>query len=362
MITGSLNQFLDRYVAMIAQIKGRNEGICWLMTLITDVFLYFRRFIATPKRESKVFLRHLTRVLVGSEAAVCVCAFRSFIAVFDVMWLEYKLPKRQDLLMGLLEATEYPSMVHHLAIRYVMSIKCPKFRYMTLCKNLTKQGIREPRDVNWLEQLLMIPKVKKPLVGLKFLAMVGADDRIWAKSAVGALIQPLNRCHALEEVKIWLPIFIKKLTVFVGACIARKRYRHRQMMVGQLLKALLRIEANWVIRCIGACYGALISKRCCPFGLPVDLAGIQMDHTVCIETEMIANSQISLKEFFTTTNVARVIIPTPRPPPSERPPARIASRKLAAKSPKVAIAVPKLRARQSLRSSPSSDSLKSSAY
>jgi hypothetical protein len=329
------------------------------MTLITDLFLRFRSFILSPKKESKRFLSQLFHVLAGPDREVCICAFRSFTAVFDSLWLEYKLAKRQELLFGLLEATGHPSVVHHLAIRFVINQKCPKFRYMTMCKNIAKQGMRDPRDACVIEHLLMIPKVKKPLVGLKFLATAAASDRVWSREAICALIQPLGRCHELEEVKIWLPIFVKKLFVFVGACIARKRYRHRQLMVGHLLKCLLTIEASWLVRSISACYGALLSKRYCPFSLPVDLAGVAIDRALLIETDLIANSQINLKEFFTTTHIARAILPPPHRPVQE--PTRTPGRKFAAKAakaPKVPIAVPKLHPRVALRPSPSADVLK----
>jgi hypothetical protein len=268
------------------------------------------------------------------------------------MWLEYKLTKRQELLAAFLGATEHPSIVHHLAIRYVMNLKFPKFRYTPMCKNIVKQGMRDPQDSCVVEQLLMIPKMKKPLEALKFLAITAATDRVWSRAAVVALIQPLNRWHEQEEVKAWLPIFVKKLFVFVGACIARKRYLHRQLMVGDLLKSLLAVDARWVVRSISACYGGLLSKRCCPFGLPVTLAGVAVDRTVLTDADAIANSQINLKEFFTTKNIARATLPPPR-----RPVQKPAS-KLSPKSSNAVIAIPKLPARLSLRPSSSSETLR----
>jgi hypothetical protein len=348
--SGVLNLFLDRYIPLLSASPLRNDSACLLVTLLADIFLGFRCLISAPKKQSKLFLSRLNQILPGSETELLICAFRSFVAVYNSMWLEYKLRKRQELLADLLNATEYPSAVHHLAVRYVISLKCPKFRYVTMCKNLVRQGLREPRDVCWIEQLLMKEKVKKRQFGLTFLATTAASNRVWARCAVGALLQPLSRCHAQEEVKIWLPIFVKKLFVFLGVCLARKRYRNRQLMVAELLRALLTVEVSWLVRAISGCYAALISKRCCPFSLPVDLAGIAVDRTVIPEIELIANSQVKLKEFFTKTNFGRAVLPAAV--------GKAVARKIPGKAPKVAIAIPKVGARVPFRAMPSEESFK----
>jgi hypothetical protein len=61
--------------------------------------------------------------------------------------------KRNEFLVALVEATAHPSVVHGVTVRYVITLKCPKFRSMPMCK----------ADGAVLE-LVMILKAKKPIV------------------------------------------------------------------------------------------------------------------------------------------------------------------------------------------------------
>jgi hypothetical protein len=69
--------------------------------------------------------------------------------------------KKRDLARRRLEAQKYPE----LAVRFVITLKCPKFRYTTMRKNLVKRGVHAPVDGAVLEELLIASKATKPMVG-----------------------------------------------------------------------------------------------------------------------------------------------------------------------------------------------------
>jgi hypothetical protein len=161
------------------------------------------------------------------------------------------------------------------------------------------------------------------------------------QSHLDVLLQPLSCCHAQEEVKSWKLIFVKKPFVFVGSCLARKRYRNRQLMAAELLTAPLTVYVNWLVHAFSGSYAALISKRCCLFRLPVDLAGVAGDRTLIPNIDLIANSQVNTKEFFTKTNFWRAVLPAAV--------GKAVARKILGKAPKVAIAMPRVGARVQFR-------------
>jgi hypothetical protein len=243
--------------------------------------------------------------MAESERQATVCAFQAFTVVFDSISHQLRLKKRRAFLYELVDATKYPSIVHHLAIRYLFRVNCANLRYMTIAKNMIRGGIRDGLDILWIERFLVVPSIKKPMVALKFMFVTAASDRIWSRVATESLTQPLSKFHNLAELKPWVSLFMKRVFVFIGVSRIRQKYDNRMIMIRDFLEALLELELKSLTAVIAKSYAGLISRRTCPFSLPINLTGITGDWSIPSEVNYLARTSIKIKDYLVQSNVQK---------------------------------------------------------
>lgn len=308
---GSLNLLFDHYLPLI----GPSSDIvtAQLITLIDSLFrnpeLYEN--IKMPKKQANNFWFKLMRIIGCSEnVAVITTAFciakSLYLQMTPLMqknvkidWLnnlidassngttnsyrefykissDYEIKTNYSAKNRLYSPFEYKKAneqkkvvlsyrycpVHYQVLEFIFSLNTPNFKYVTLCKNLIHQGISSPDDLFYIQRCLMVPKIKKPFLGLKFLLKVSTTDKIWSSLATQMLYEPLLRFSKLGGVQTLLSEYVRRCFIFIGVASLRQKYGRKRMMILNSFRALYcDVGLDWLNSIIMKYYAALVFSK-----------------------------------------------------------------------------------------------------
>ena len=320
---GSINLFLNKYLPIIGPSPRPCEATSALIRMMWLIFERNRDVMALPKKQCKIFWARLLATIRGSENSIAAIAFCAACFVFAEVSVILTKQKRHMMLFDLLLSTSHPSPLHYQAIEMIMKWDLPKFRYMTMCKSLVLQGLHNPLDLCYIERILMLPDIKKPFYGIKFLFVTATCNKIWSHAATETLLRPLERCKDMDPLIVWASIFLRRAFLFVGVCRIRKKYRVRQVLVMEMFERLLSLKIDWMTTVITGCYLGLFSRRRPPIQLPITETK-NIDNCIAMEAEKMAKTFVSMKNYLRAAKIEKedhlppLIMPKKSKTPRER--------------------------------------------
>lgn len=301
---GSINLFLNHYLPMVGPSPHSCAATSALIRMLWLIFQEHSDFITMPKKQCKIFWVRLMSTINSSEHSIVVNAFRAACFLLTEVSVILTRQKRQTMAFDLLTATQYPSPVHYQAIELILHIDLPKFRYMTMCKYIIIQGLHNSLDLRYIESILMMPEIKKPFYGLKFLFVTATCNKIWSRAAVETLCEPLKRCQNMEPLLVWGSIFLRRAFLFVAVCKIRKKYKIRQMLVMEMFEKLLTLNVEWMTTVITGCYLGLFSRKRPPMPLCVPETS-NIDGCIAMEAEKMAKSSMNMKNYLRAAKIEK---------------------------------------------------------
>ncbi|OHT00208.1 hypothetical protein TRFO_33157 [Tritrichomonas foetus] len=304
-IPGSINYFFDHYLPLVAPSKAKETII--LISLIEGIFLDAFDFITCPKKQSKYFWKQLLKIIGDKNLSlkapdVVTVAFLAAKSIYNLMIPKLAKQYRIDWINQLFEVSKNPCVVHNQVLKLIFELNIPKYRYMTLCKDLTKQGISSVSDLEWIIKAMMMPNIKKPYFGIKFLFVLAACDKLWSSTATNLLVEPLIKYKNLDPLNVWVTIFIRRAFIFIAVTIIRKQYTRRRMMIVHLFEVLYQIGIDWINSTIEKYYSTLLISRKVQNFLPMVPITMKTDKPFVLEIDRIARMSIEMKNYLHSTN------------------------------------------------------------
>ena len=294
---GAINVFLDHYLSTLG--PSHSQATVALIAILESFFKDNLDYMSYPKKQSKFFWKKLMFLIEHSGDAVVVAAFRAAVLLYEIMTPE-RLAKQYKLewLNQLVDAAiNINNPVHNQMLLYVFQIQLPKFKFMTLCKILSKQGFVNPTDVEWIVRAMMIPTIKKPFYGFKFLYSVATYDKVWSTLAIEALATTLIRYHKLEALAAWTTTFIRRAFIFVGVSMIRKKYKIKRSMVLNFFEKMYSLGIEWLSNSIEKYYSSLVATRKLKCLIPSITITSKPDVAFISEIDRISRTALEMKTY-----------------------------------------------------------------
>lgn len=287
---GAINLFFDHYLPLLGP---SNDSTTHILIRIFDLIFhqeqsYFN--ITKPKKQAKIlYLKYMRIIGCSTNPEIITSAFLAAKSLYLQMipdlpstyqfdWLNmlidassngvengyltyYKIEPTPKKVENTLLSNDYRvNPVHYSALDFLFSLNVPKFKYMTLCKTLAKQGITSTKDLYYIHLCLM-QNIKKPLYGIKFLLTTASSNKIFSTTATKLLVEPLMKFSKLTTVRQCVSLFVRKGFAFIGVTMINNKYARRRLMILQMFRTLYsEATIDWLSEVIIKYYSSLVNS------------------------------------------------------------------------------------------------------
>jgi hypothetical protein len=166
-------------------------------------------------------------------------------------------------MLKLVQTNAAPSLLHHPSLRFAMVVRPQEFGFVTLCKTLIEQGIRDQCDLGMISRVLRLPVVKNPTDVFQYLFKLATTDKLLGNAAQRVIQRPLSKFKDLAPLRPWAILYTKRSFQFVVFAQTKGKNIRRVYLILHFYRMLLTLNIEWLTKTIVTCASTIVNMERC---------------------------------------------------------------------------------------------------
>jgi hypothetical protein len=232
------------------------QFLCKLLVDYPDRILRFSDF-------HRMMWNRLLRLMKNSSPTVAIAAFRTATSFFRTTMDKIDTSTQAAWMLKLVQTNAAPSLLHHPSLRFAMVVRPQEFGFVTPCKTLIDQGIRDQCDLGMISRVLRLPVVKNPTDVFQYLFKLATTDKLLGNAAQCVIQRPLSKFKDLPPLRPWAIVYTKRSFQFAVFAHAKGKYIRRVYLILYFYTMLLTLNIEWITKTIVTCASTIVNMGRC---------------------------------------------------------------------------------------------------